>query len=104
MGPKSEKHNEMKQGCRFNCGALSFTMAVCLFLFFVSRGFAQAAFYQGKTITVIQGREPGGTGDLRARAITQFLQKYIPGNPTIVHEYMGGGGRSYCWERQFWTA
>ena len=49
-------------------------------------------FYQGKTITVIQGREPGGTGDLRARTITQFLQKYIPGNPTIIHEYMGGGG------------
>jgi len=51
-----------------------------------------STFYQGKIITVIQGREPGGTGDLRARAITQFLQKYIPGNPTIVHEYMGGGG------------
>lgn len=29
---------------------------------------------------------------MRARAITQFLSKYIPGNPTIVHEYMGGGG------------
>jgi len=53
---------------------------------------AQERFYQGKTITVIQGREPGGTGDLRARAITQFLQKYIPGNPTIVHEFMPGGG------------
>ncbi|HWP57612.1 MAG TPA: hypothetical protein VNL14_06985 [Candidatus Acidoferrales bacterium] len=53
--------------------------------------FAQP-FYQGKTITVIQGREPGGTGDLRARAITKFLQKYIPGNPTIIHEFMGGGG------------
>ena len=40
----------------------------------------------------MQGREPGGTGDLRARATTQFLQKYIPGNPTIIHEFMGGGG------------
>jgi tripartite-type tricarboxylate transporter receptor subunit TctC len=55
-------------------------------------GFAQAPFYQGKSITVIQGREPGGTGDLRARAVTQFLQKYIPGNPTIIHEFMAGGG------------
>jgi len=54
--------------------------------------FAQAPFYQGKTITVIQGREPGGTGDMRSRAVTQFLQKYIPGNPTIIHEYMAGGG------------
>jgi len=54
--------------------------------------FAQAPFYQGKTITVLQGREPGGTGDSRARAVTQFLQKYIPGNPTIIHEFMAGGG------------
>lgn len=54
--------------------------------------YAQAPFYQGKTITVVQGRDPGGTGDLRARAVTQFFQKYIPGSPTIVHEYMPGGG------------
>ena len=53
---------------------------------------AQAPFYQGKTITVIQGRGPGGSGDMRSRAITQFLPKYIPGNPTIVHEFMAGGG------------
>jgi tripartite-type tricarboxylate transporter receptor subunit TctC len=53
---------------------------------------AQAPFYQGKTITVIQGRGPGGSGDMRARAITQFLPKYIPGNPTFVHEFMAGGG------------
>jgi tripartite-type tricarboxylate transporter receptor subunit TctC len=63
-----------------------------LFLIFTTAASAQELFFQGKTITVIQGREPGGTGDLRARAITQFLQKYIPGNPTIVHEFMGGGG------------
>jgi tripartite-type tricarboxylate transporter receptor subunit TctC len=53
---------------------------------------AQTPFYQGKTISVVQGRGPGGSGDMRARAITQFLPKYIPGNPTIVHEFMAGGG------------
>ena len=53
---------------------------------------AQAPFYQGKTITIIQGRDPGGTGDMRVRAMLPFLQKYIPGNPTIVNEYMPGGG------------
>jgi len=57
-----------------------------------SAALGQAPFYQGKTITVIQGRGPGGSGDMRARAITQFLTKYIPGNPTIVHEFMPGGG------------
>jgi tripartite-type tricarboxylate transporter receptor subunit TctC len=53
---------------------------------------AQAPYYQGKTITIIQGRDAGGTGDLRVRALVPFLQKHIPGNPTIISEYMPGGG------------
>jgi tripartite-type tricarboxylate transporter receptor subunit TctC len=71
----------------------------CLGLFFAvllltREAPAQADFYKGKTLTIIQGRSPGGTGDMRVRAITPFLQKYIPGNPVIVSEYMpGGGGR-----------
>ena len=67
-------------------------VALSPLLISIAPGWAQAPFYQGKVITVIQGREPGGTGDQRARAVTAFLQKYIPGNPTIVHEFMGGGG------------
>jgi tripartite-type tricarboxylate transporter receptor subunit TctC len=55
---------------------------------------AQTSFFQGKTIVIIQGREPGGTGDMRVRAMTPFLQKYTPGSPNFVSEYMpGGGGR-----------
>jgi len=54
--------------------------------------FPQAPVYQGKTITIIQGRSPGGTGDMYVRSIMPFLQKYIPGNPAIVTEYMEGGG------------
>lgn len=73
------------------------TLAALLFgacLVLPQWAFAQASFYEGKTITVIQARAAGGTGDLRVRAQTQFLGKYIPGNPTIVHEFMpGGGGR-----------
>jgi tripartite-type tricarboxylate transporter receptor subunit TctC len=62
--------------------------------FLPARPFAQTSFYQGKTITIIQGRDPGGTGDMRTRALIPFLQKYIPGNPIVVSEYMpGGGGR-----------
>jgi tripartite-type tricarboxylate transporter receptor subunit TctC len=57
--------------------------------------FAQAAFFQGKTVTVVQGRGPGGTGDLRVKALFPFLQKYIPGNPTLVAQYVpGAGGRT----------
>lgn len=54
--------------------------------------FPQTPFYQGKTITVIAGTAPGGTGDLRVKAVVPFLRKHIPGNPTIFIEYMDGGG------------
>jgi tripartite-type tricarboxylate transporter receptor subunit TctC len=61
---------------------------------FCSEAFSQSSFYQGKTITVIASTAPGGTGDLRVKAMIPFLRKHIPGNPTVVIEYMeGGGGR-----------
>ena len=55
---------------------------------------AQTPYYQGKTIKLIQGREAGGSGDIRSKAVLPYLTKYIPGNPTIINEFMpGGGGR-----------
>jgi tripartite-type tricarboxylate transporter receptor subunit TctC len=63
-------------------------------LLFPKDSSTQPLYYKGKTITVIEGRSPGGVGDLRTKAILPFLQKYIPGNPTVRAEYMpGGGGR-----------
>ncbi len=57
--------------------------------------FAQpTSYFQGKTIILIQGREPGGTGALRVQAAIPFLRKNIPGEPIIVTQFMpGGGGR-----------
>ena len=56
--------------------------------------YSQSDFYRGKTIRMVHGRDAGGSGDLRVKALVPFLQKYIPGNPTVVHEFMpGGGGR-----------
>jgi tripartite-type tricarboxylate transporter receptor subunit TctC len=55
---------------------------------------AQTPYYQGKTIKLVQGRSPGGSGDIRSRTVIPYLRKYIPGNPNIVSEFMpGGGGR-----------
>ncbi len=65
---------------------------VALFLVASLNADAQTPFYQGKTITVIASTAPGGTGDLRVKALVPFLRKHIPGNPTIVIEYMDGGG------------
>jgi tripartite-type tricarboxylate transporter receptor subunit TctC len=59
---------------------------------FSSPAFSQAPFYQGKTITVINGNAPGGTADMRMRAAIPYLKKHIPGEPTVVAEFMDGGG------------
>ena len=71
---------------------LAVEVAMCMLLFFAAPAFAQAPFYQGKTITVIATTAPGGTGDLRVKALIPTLRKHIPGNPTLVIEYMDGGG------------
>ena len=54
--------------------------------------FADTPFYQGKTITIVQSTEPGGSGDVRTKAVAAALTKHIPGNPTIMMQYMPGGG------------
>jgi tripartite-type tricarboxylate transporter receptor subunit TctC len=54
--------------------------------------YSQDNFYAGKTVTLVATTAPGGTGDLRVRAILPFFKKHIPGNPTVVIEYMDGGG------------
>jgi hypothetical protein len=74
------------------------TFAVLVFgtdLVLPQRATGQAPFFEGKIIRFVQARAAGGTGDMRVRAQTQILRKYIPGNPIIVHEFMpGGGGRT----------
>jgi tripartite-type tricarboxylate transporter receptor subunit TctC len=54
--------------------------------------FAQAPFYQGKTIRVIIGYQPGDNHDQWARTYTRFLGKHIPGNPEFVAQNMPGAG------------
>ncbi|HWO43311.1 MAG TPA: hypothetical protein VNO43_16035 [Candidatus Eisenbacteria bacterium] len=61
-------------------------------LFCCSAAFSQASFYEGKTITILRGSAPGGVGEARTRAVATYLKKHIPGNPTILIEFMPGGG------------
>jgi tripartite-type tricarboxylate transporter receptor subunit TctC len=71
---------------------LAVKTAMCTLVLFAAPAFAQAPFYQGKTITIIASTAPGGTGDMRVKAFVPFLRKYVPGNPTVLIEYMDGGG------------
>jgi tripartite-type tricarboxylate transporter receptor subunit TctC len=56
--------------------------------------FSQGDFYQGKTITIIRGGGPGGSGEFQTRALMKVLEKYIPGQPRLMMEYVqGAAGR-----------
>ena len=73
--------------------AAAAALSALIFLFSTSGPtYAQTPFYQGKTLTIVQGTAPGGSSDMLTRAMIPFLQKHIPGNPTVVSEYMPGGG------------
>lgn len=69
-------------------------VAVVFTLTLASALFAQSDFYKGKTIKVIRGGGPGGSGEFQTRALVKFLGKYIPGNPHILVEFVpGAAGR-----------
>jgi len=53
---------------------------------------ADAPFYQGKTITVVEGRRAGGLGSMRVSVALKYLQKHVPGNPIFVYQYNPAGG------------
>lgn len=61
-------------------------------LFRVDPSFAQANFYQGKTIRVVVGYQAGDNHDLWARMYARFLGRHIPGNPEFVVQNMPGAG------------
>jgi len=53
---------------------------------------AEAPFYEGKTIRFLIASAPGGGTDTAGRLVARYLPKYLPGNPKIIVQNMGGGG------------
>ncbi|HWP35868.1 MAG TPA: tripartite tricarboxylate transporter substrate-binding protein [Thermodesulfobacteriota bacterium] len=51
---------------------------------------AAAPFYEGKTLTIVVGYDPGGGYDRMARLMARYLPKYLPGSPTVVVQNMPG--------------
>src|SRR6266498_3172643 len=58
----------------------------------VEQTFAQANFYQGKTVRIVVGLTPGGFYDRWARLLARFMPLYIPGNPNFIVQNMAGAG------------
>ncbi len=49
-----------------------------------------AQFYKGRNVSIIIGSSPGGGYDLYGRLISRFINRHIPGNPTIVVQNIPG--------------
>jgi tripartite-type tricarboxylate transporter receptor subunit TctC len=56
------------------------------------RADSAADFYRGKIISLVIGYTAGGGYDLYGRVVARHMQRYIPGNPTIVPQNMPGAG------------
>ena len=53
---------------------------------------ANAAYFSGKTVTVLVGFSAGGGTDVVVRLMAPHLSANIPGNPNVVVKNMTGGG------------
>jgi tripartite-type tricarboxylate transporter receptor subunit TctC len=53
---------------------------------------AQAADFKGKTIDFVIPFPVAGGSDVWARFYAPFMEKYLPGNPTVVVKNVPGGG------------
>ena len=53
---------------------------------------AKAAEYSGKKVTIMVPFREGGGSDTIARLFQPYLEKYLPGNPTVIVRNKPGGG------------
>jgi tripartite-type tricarboxylate transporter receptor subunit TctC len=51
-----------------------------------------ADFYKGKTITVLSGFGAGGMYGIYTGVINKHMPRHIPGNPTMIGQFMPGAG------------
>lgn len=54
--------------------------------------YAADNFYDGKKVRVIVSSTPGGGNDTYTRLIARHIEKFIPGNPSMIVQNMPGGG------------
>src|ERR1700722_3843683 len=71
---------------------IAFGVAFCLALGTAGGSGAQTpdALYKGKQIRMVIASGAGGGYDAYGRILAQFLEKHIPGNPSIIIQNMPG--------------
>jgi tripartite-type tricarboxylate transporter receptor subunit TctC len=85
--PKSKIERWFERVAQMTLLTLPFIIAMT-----VTTVYAQAPFYQGKTITIVVGFLVGDGYDIWARALAAQVSKHIPGNPSIIVQNMPGAG------------
>ena len=65
-------------------------LALFSVLLSIVSAYAQAPYFQGKTIRIVTGYPAGDVNDLWPRLVTQHMGKYIPGNPIFIVQNMPG--------------
>lgn len=70
------------------------TLGLAVLLFAVGGPAAEAAedFFKGKTINLAVGSGTGGGYENHARFLTRHMPRHIPGNPTMIVNFMPGAG------------
>ena len=67
-------------------------LVFCIALLLPITASADSPHCKGKTITIVAGTKAGDVYDLYARLFAQYMPKYIPGNPNIIVQNIGGAG------------
>jgi len=78
--------------CQKNRWSLRLAVSLLLLLLSASTAFAQANFYEDKTIRLVIGFSAGGISDLWGRALSRAMSQHIPGKPQIILQNMPGAG------------
>lgn len=68
------------------------SLALQVGVFYPSLLYAQAPYYQGKSIKIVVGFSPGGFYDRWARTVARYINKHIPGTPDMIVQNMPGAG------------
>lgn len=72
---------------------LELALGLALYLVFTAIPAQNVApFYSGRTVTIVVGSGPGGITDISARILGEFLERHLPGEPTVIVQNMPGGG------------
>jgi tripartite-type tricarboxylate transporter receptor subunit TctC len=78
-------------------------MGLAMMPFLLAPAWAQAPFYEGKTITIVIGTASGGS-IVAARIIANHVGKYLLGKPTVIVQSMLGGAHIVASNHVFNTA